>query len=500
MLAAFLSFALAASVQETFSTTEKKESATAVWNQTMGIVHPALLVTGMDNGTPQPDITFDVGDGRHGIFDSSTYANFSINGNLAFNTIRIDTSVYPILQVTDFVLDNGWTLEPVGTAPLIIYSQKDIIINGTIQCSGNIGTSGGPGGDGRCGGANGGAGGGNTTSGGDGTDISVTITGGRGATYAGLGNGAGGGGGGSFNTDAATAGPAGAGGNVFGAAGANSPNHDFTIIAGGAGGGGGSGSGTNPGSGGGGGGGVVIIHAYRNLTISATGSILADGGAGGAAIGDGGVGGGGGGGAIKIFIGADLTMTNANTVSAYRGLGGAGGAPGRGSWGRTWLVATNFLGAGSEQPTTLLANPGSFAYATSAQEVISKSFDLQNTQATINSIVADISSADIAFQVAGSEDDFAADDTGWKTTAQFSEVAKKRYIKFKLILTNSNALVPTTISSVTLDYTPGSLEEFNFKGGCGVVSNHNTPSGPLFLLLLPFLMALFLKFRYRPSL
>ena len=55
------------------------------------------------------------------------------------NIIRLDTDQYTELNVTQFTLDAGWTLQPVGSGALILRSQTTVVIHGTINCSGNDG-------------------------------------------------------------------------------------------------------------------------------------------------------------------------------------------------------------------------------------------------------------------------------------------------------------------------------------------------------------------------
>ena len=167
-LLALLLFCLSAragaeQVVETFSTKLKYVSGTAVWNQVLGLVHPTLRVVGYTGGSPTP-IDLNLGDGSDGEFVQSRYAEFSQNGDVSGNKIRLDLSAYPELNVTNFVLEDGWVLEPVGNAPLIIRSLSDVKIRGEIWCQGHDATVstvavGGSGGAGRCGGAAGGNGG-----------------------------------------------------------------------------------------------------------------------------------------------------------------------------------------------------------------------------------------------------------------------------------------------------------------------------------------------------
>lgn len=245
---------------EDFSSVTQKETSTAVWNFVSGVIHPTLQVTNYQAPAQlAASADFSVGDGHHGPFNPSTYANF---GTVVGSTITIDASVYDKLEFSSFHLANTYTLTSIN-GPLVIYSLSDVLIDGTIECSGlpggsAIGITGGVSGLGRCGGRNGGVGGNFQASGTQGLPTAGTVTGGLGANYVGVAPGAGGGGGGAYAGNPGSNGqnsvPAtntlGAGGN--GVAGAN---HEFTILNGSPGGGGGSGSNTEGGGGGGGGGG-----------------------------------------------------------------------------------------------------------------------------------------------------------------------------------------------------------------------------------------------------
>src|SRR5665213_209398 len=121
----FLAFSFSAASQatvisETFDSRADLASGTAVWNQALGMVHPTLQVMNYKASfTPK---VISVGDGSDGPFDNTTYASFSAGGDVSGNIIRIDTTIHPVLQVTHFILDAGWAIEPVGNQPLIIES------------------------------------------------------------------------------------------------------------------------------------------------------------------------------------------------------------------------------------------------------------------------------------------------------------------------------------------------------------------------------------------
>lgn len=488
---------------ETFSTRTRYSSGSAIWNQAVGKVHPTLLVDNYKAGaTP---LSFDVGDGSHGSFNSTTYANFSQNGDVSGNKIRLDTSTYPILYVTDFTLDSGWVLEPVGSDPLYIYALGSVNIQGEIWCHGENGadsvdTVAGSGGSGRCGGANGGAGGAVSGAGTSGTSINGSVTGGTGGSN----SGSGGGGGGSWNT---SSGPV-AGPSSGGAAGSSSSDPEFTTVAGGAGGGGGAGSGANAGGGGGAGGGTVIIHAVGGVTIgtspgSTTGFIYAKGGKGGASTlsgggsGTGGPGGGGGGGSILIFSGGTVTIYNSDGSGASTAAAGSGGGAGVaiGGTGRHWVT-----GVAYSNPTGGFYTPNEQAplivgdwakFSTSSQNVISQVIDLGNSKPEINGISLSPTSSDFTFEVSGSNDGFVSDDTGWTTSV--SALNNKRYLKFRVSIATTNATSPTMVDSATVSYTPFQKTQFDLEAaGCASVEPNGSSSPLDFLPVLLVVVFLFL--------
>lgn len=497
------------------SATQKDATSTAVWNIASGTVHPNLKNAGYGMASSDSTVGFTVGDGSDGVFNSSTYANF---GTVVGNTITINALAFPVLNFTSFQLDNPYTLT-IENGPLVIYSLSTVTIGGTILCSGVNGSpasaaSGGGGGTSRCGGNPGGAGGNSGASGTQGTPTLAAISGGFGAVFGAGAAGSGGGGGGAVSAANGGFGQPGTGGTA-GAGGNSIPDDDFSVLTASAGGGGGSGSDTEGGGGGGGSGGTVVIHAVGNVLVSATGSVLARGGNGGAAV-SGGGGGGGGGGSIKIFSGGTINLVPGGfPVDATEGTGsvpttGAAGDGGAGSTGRTWLAVPNELtdlqGAGVENPNTSLGFRGSVQYETTPQTAISKSYDTGTALAIYNAVTFNPASTDVALQIAGSSDNFAVDDTGWLNASQVASLLNKRFVKFKLILTNSNSVVPTQIADVSVDFTAGTaptpasptIEEFKFNSGCGTVARGIPLPGnqaPLIMLLflLPLLVARRLK-------
>jgi len=496
-----------------FSSRTDLASTTLVYNHALGVLHPTLQVMNYMGGfTP---IFVDVGDGQHGVFDESTYSDFSLNGDVSGNRIQIDSNQYPILKVTNFNLAQGWTLEIVGDNPLVIYSLTDVSIAGKILCQGAdgtdaVGATAGTGGAGRCGGGAGGDGGNISQDGSNGEDITPAVTGGVAGNFMG-GAAVAGGGGGSWNTTSL----AGSGANVNGGGGQGGTTSNdpvFATIAGGGGGGGGSGTVADAGAGGGGGGGSVIIHAARDFYLGELvgtqdyGFIRTDGGAGGNSNVPGGAGGGGAGGSIQVFAGRNIQIFNVDVAGASTANFGAGGSNslvangGNGGLGRGWFTTmTNTPTTGYNPPMLpgpatgyftpaeeFSISPGNIEFITSTQVTESISYNLQNTKITFNSIVTDPISADFLVEVAGSDDDFLTDNTGW--TTNLSLLSHKRYIKIRASITVSDVSNPMVMNSITVNYTLGDENNFDFTAAsCGTIKAGPPKPAVLLLFLLPLL-------------
>lgn len=520
----FSHLTFATTITETFLTLTQRASSTAVWNYEIGFLHPALQVTNYQAPSqPAANQAMDVGDGSDGVFNNSTYPSF---GTVSGTTIIINAITHPSIKVSSFHLDSGITLTAIN-GPLVIYSLGDVYIDGIIECSGRNGNPavaafGGSGGLGRCGGANGGNGGNALASGSGGLPLAGSVSGGGGGTYLGAAPGAGGGGAGAyagnpgangFNSVPATN-TGGTAGN--GAAGAN---FEFTILNGSPGGGGGSGSNAEGGSGGGGGGGTVVIHAVGNVNISATGSIFAKGGNGGAAN-FGGGGGGGGGGGVKILTPGNLYLATGIPIDVTGGNGAVpavanAGAGGTGSFGRTWDNSKTFSGLGSESHGSGLILLGQIEYVRAPLTGVSKSFDTGNANPTFVSSSTNPTNADISMDMAASSDNFSIDDSGWVSATTLASLSGRRYVKFRVNLTNSNATTPTRVDDVSINYTlplpsppsgpapsptaPAFKDNFEFRSGCARVAHSQGSASEdlvfitLLLMLLPFLLGLQLR-------
>jgi hypothetical protein len=489
----------AAALTESFTSRATLASGTAIWNQALGQVHPGLQVVDYEAGWTA--IPVDLGDGSDGAFEISTYANFSRGGDISGNKIRIDTDDHKLLQFTSFRLEQGWTIEPVGSRPLVIYALGDVVILGTIDCSGadggNGGATPGAGAIGRCGGGSGGDGGALGQNGADGESPDGAIAAGGGCTFnSGVNTpGMSGGGGGGWSTNP-TAGALGVNaGTSF-----NDPEFDDALW-GGAGGGGGAASNMGigfAGAGGGAGGGAVIIHAGRDVNLgeagSNYGSINVNGGIGGGTGNQAGAGGGGAGGSVLIFAGRTINVYNNHASGASRALSGLGGTNslgnngGNGGMGRSWFASRNYNGVGFYTPAerSPVNDPGYLGvvrYVSSPQYVISRPVDLESNFAQVLSLSATPASPDFKLEVAGSSDGFAADDTGF--TENVNAVSGKRYLRFRLTLTGGNDAADEAVINLLV----GERDEFNLQSaGCGrVAAPHGLCGGTMIAFVFLFL-------------
>lgn len=495
---------------EDFTSLTRKDSSTLIWNTELGLLHPTVQVYGYRNSSQAvaSQTVFSVSDGSLGAFEPSTYSQF---GNIVGNQIIIDANQFPILKVTRFYLDSTHTLSSVS-GPLVIHSLSTVQIDGVIECYGDDGSpssagSGGAAGTGRCGGYSGGRGGNSANSGFDGLPTSGNVTGGGGAIYTGATPGAGGGGGAGYigndggigeNSNPA----ANAGGNP--GSGFSGVDHGFINLNGSAGGGGASGSGSEGGGGGGAGGGTVVIHAVSGVVISNTGAILAYGGSGGGAI-NGGGGGGGAGGNVKILTPANFEIALSASIDVSAGASATptntnAGSGGEGSFGRVWLVAGSYNISGTITNSSSLLDEGFTGFVSgTVQTATSKSFDSGSSLATFQSVMAYPTSSDVTLQIAGSSDNFASDDSGWINAAAISGIAKKRYLKFRVSINNSNAAAAnaTFVDRVVITYDSGQQDVFAFQSsGCGLVKN-TPPNSTLWLSSLLLFIPLILASRLR---
>lgn len=275
----------------------------------------------------------------------------------AFNPATTQSVQMPasgVFNYTTVNIPNGVTITFIPNAnntPLVILTQGDLTIGGSINMSGANGANLVAGGVGGPGGGRGGNGG-------------LTLAGSTdGQPGDGPGGGLGGsgttgfGGGGGFTAAGASSGgaPNGQGGQAYGGV-------SLLPLLGGSGGGGSSstGVGGSGGAGGGGAGGAILIACSGNIILSGAIPINANGGSGGVGGGSGPRGGGGSGGAIRLI---------ANTISGsgfLRVLGGnfGGTATRAGASGFVRIEAFNYGGLSpSLDPGTVIsfAAPGSVA-------------------------------------------------------------------------------------------------------------------------------------------
>ncbi len=525
------SFAETAS--EDFLTTNRRSTADLIWNSTMGILHTPLTIYGWDYtlAAPAPqNRDIDVGTGEHGSFGPTTYANFDIDGNSSNNVIVIDTDQYPNgLNVTNFELSSGVTLSPVGDTPLVIKSFSDIVIVGTIDCSGANGTalnatntSLSAGGQGRCGGGDGGNGGTLALAAVSGS-ASGTAGGGVAGGAGGASGGIGGGGGGSYNLTSASQdngeNPNVAGANDGGVAGAiNTSDAGFALLNSGGGGGGGSAS-TNgvddsSGGGGGAGGGAILLMAFDIVHIANSGMVVANGGngGGGGANLDGGGGGAGGGGSIAMFAGNEVINDRVLGVSADGGTSGVttnltngGSHGGAGVTGRIWMTDLDgaLAGAGSEPGyANVLVALGNVRSREGLYTATSTGIELFSSISTITAVNL-VRQSSVANTVTV---EFASGDSpGFNPVGQYIDsslfvgAAAARFVKFKVTLnvTNQTQTSPQ-LDTVSLTYRPLFQTQFDFESGsCGRIQSGPGPKVPdyrlLIILLLPLLTIVFLK-------
>lgn len=504
------------SVTQNFDNKNQYSSSSLVWNISSQSLHPPLKVNNYFVGSFQ-DLNFDIGDAKHGNFNSATYKDWDNDGNLSDNIITISTDEYPSLEFQSFQLDSGWTLKPEGSKPLIIRVQGNVVINGNINCSGENGeavssdqSQVAQGGTARCGGGAGGRGG--TDDGVTpvlpqaGTQGGASVTGGSPGSQQAMvdgGDGAGGGGGYSQNLTDADNGvrpPASTGG----AKGTNFEDNAFQETGGGSGGGGGfyyTGSDSanhSRGGGGGAGGGVIYLYSGGDITLSSSAKITANGGdgGGGSLKAGGGGGGGGAGGSILMFAGGEISLNTAE-VEALGGSGGStlGGNGGDGATGRTWITdgtgGDGPTGSG-DNPVSLLAAIGSVNYQTGNFEAVSVSVDSYNSYPELLSVetTGTIQTGDqVLFDLSSNKSsNFVAN---WSESSTVVGQKLDRYFKYRIRVSSNNENTPTVLESVKFNFNAYVLSDFDMTTGCGSL-NHG--GGMLwFLILLPLFLLIIIK-------
>ena len=503
------------SFTQNFDNKNQYSSSSLVWNVSTQTLHPPLKVNDYFEGSFQ-DLNFDIGDAKHGIFNSSTYQDWDNDGDISDKIITVNTDTYPSLEFESFNLLSGWTLQPEGSEPLIIRVQGHVVIDGTIDCSGENGqavtsdqSQVALGGTARCGGGDGGRGGTDNgvspvlpQAGGNG---GASVTGGSAGSQQAMvdgGDGAGGGGAYSQNLTDADNGvrpPASTGGSK----GTNFEDNAFQETGGGSGGGGGfyyTGSDTanhSRGGGGGAGGGVIYIYSGGNITLSSSAKITANGGEGGGGNLKAGGGGGGAGGSILMFAGGEIFLNTAQVV-ALGGDGGTtlGGNGGAGATGRTWItdgVGGDGPTGSGDNPVSLLAAIGSVNYQTGSFQAESVTIDSYNSFPQFVSVetTGTIQSGDqVLFDLSSNKsNNFVAN---WSESSTVIGVKLDRYFKYRIRITSNNENTPSTLESVKFNFNAYVLSDFDMTTGCG--SMNQSGGGLLwFLILLPLFALVVVK-------
>ncbi len=508
-------------IEKSFLNIEDRDESDLIWDFSRGVLVSPIHVRNFDDGSGFRSRDLDPGDGRHGVFDISTYQNFSVSSDLSGNVITINTNEFPDLQFTQFRLEAGWVLRPSGDQPLSIKVLGEVFIDGVIDCSGGNGEEVSlntlqvnKGGTGVCGGGRGGDGGSEVLAPTSGLTGGQNVSGGSAGPSTNPNLGQGGGGGGAYGDVGGGVSPKDGDdsvGGTGGLAGTQYTDDAFDVLGGGSGGGGGSahislGLGNSSGGGGGAGGGVVILVALGNITIGASGAVLANGGSGGGSAGAAraGGGGGGGGGSITMFSAGDFI--NNGTVEALPGLGGVtvaanSGDGGDGGNGRTWLSDNNIVvtGGGSISPLSFLLVAGVVRHKLGSFYSISKTYDLYNSYPSFTS-------AEISADLVGGSEAFLELSFGgtpnFVPSEWFSlnsvELSGQRYFRFRVGLNNQSSFPSSQVNSVKFDYDPYKQNEFKFAGGCGRVGYHDLSVGNraivIVLLLFPLLGLLYLAY------
>jgi len=486
------------------------ESSTAVINPKLNLAHPPLQVQDWDGGSGPSSTPLQFGSGIHGPFNASTYLNFHDGVYNNDGVIKINTDLFPVLDVTEFHLESGWVIRPTGSNPLVIRCLSNVEVHGIIDCSGDDGedlsddlNATPSGGLGRCGGSHGGRGG-SLTGAPDPGEAPSTNLGAAGG--AGTSEGSGGGGGGGMGPYAPPANPGlDLSFRPAGIAGVQGTDKVFDEIGGGAGGGGGQmyNNAVDPatlhatGGGGGAGGGSIYIHAVKDITI--TGQILANGGKGGgsASARKGGSGGGGAGGSVQIFAGGELNSTG--LIEALGGNGGTsgGGMGGKGGAGRTWATDARGMFPFDLEPIPII-DVGKVSHQTGLFEIVSKLINIGSDAPDIKSVTLDAAvsgGSSVDLEVAFGDTPFDAASVAWQPAASLSLNGGKRYLRFRVRINNQSATQPVVVRSVKVEYGMKEYRQFEFAS-CQAATT-TTGGGSAWIWLLSSLAPLLLWVRLR---
>lgn len=363
------------------------ESGSLAAGATLDLTHPSGLLVAVTAWYQRGDGVWEAiggatggggctacGTGNDGAYDATSNTTIA-GGTYNFSSFRIRPGV---------------TVTVTGSAPLVVLSKGEVLIEGALNLRGGDGGEGPPANSpGGVGGAGGGGGGGAGGAGGFYTSTYLQHTPGSGGAGGGPGGGVQawddgigpGGGGGGFATPGGQGGTAtccasrcsgfwsppyelagSAGGSAYGAA-------PMAQLLGGSGGGGGGFGGADNGSGGGGGGGGGAVKIVAT-TIKVPGTIDARGGLGGDEYPgrDGGAGGGGSGGSVWLRAasvqasGSVLATGGAGGSTSIGGSCGLGGVGGTGAPGRIQIDAGSV--SGSTSPAYGVGSTGDLATAT----------------------------------------------------------------------------------------------------------------------------------------
>lgn len=475
-------------------------SSTGLWD-TEGQKIRAPLAPG---GTAGKE--FLAGTAEDGAFlNGPSQTGVSVSGN----TITFNTSTKSVYQFSRFTLSSGYTLQATGSNPLIIKSVGPVIIAGTINLNGTVGsnnaasgvlTGGAGGAGGGTGGDSGSASGTQPTNGNPFAALAATVPNGgtsytNSATYGSPVGGDGGCNGNDGGANDATQTSARCTGSTYTVA-ATAFETSFSGGAGGAG-----GSAYTPGlaqdkvsgaSGGGGGGALKIVTAGQ---VQVSGNIYAKGGNGGSnGVGDtstgtecAGSGGGGSGGSIWIqtlnassYAGVtDVTGgTGGTTINSCAGNGNDHNG-GKGSRGVIRLDAPTNPAPTTQPAASLSFNTASLS-ANQTYTVTSKAIDLSLIDADyaeidLNAVTittgCDTTGTAPTLTYQGSQDG-SSNWSGAVNADQISNLNGYRYLKINAQLGVSGTSLSQCITGIRFDYTPRVISRFLLKGGlaCATIS------------------------------
>lgn len=470
---------------EDFTTVDNLDTAsTATWNiETHQLEIPLKVDRTQSDGNAQEDEDLLIGTGKDGAFSADTLTQFDLQGGAVASQVTLSGD--RIYEFTSFHLPAGMTIKCSGTGPLRIRVQGEALIEGTIDLRGGNGAA-GIGGTATCGGAAGGNGG-DGGNGADGLSATTAASGGGGG-----GTGAGGAGGGAGHDGSGNPG----GGGTGGAAGAEYDNAFIDDLLGGSGGGGGAANGGADGGGGGGGGGSLRLSTGLDLRTGAAGQILATGGNGETAAGGAGNGGGGSGGSLVLFAGRKLI--HLGTIDFNQGESGSADANGRAAPGRGRLTTRETADlTGTINPGPNIPDDGRIIFSASAYEILTKPYDTGARFPIFKSLTADetLAGGTIAYEIAGSSDNFTTDDTGFVAPTALEKLEGKRYVKFRISLRGSAVDASPVVRKLTLDLEEGYQSTFRYRAAaCAATHGPSDPRDALttllglcYLLALPFL-------------